>query len=117
MTDPYFLRQGGYVQWKQDDETNPAMRYTQIYRYDGTNPHDRAIGPPKWIRFKYDMFPITPTTAQNRTDIQIHPDGECNDPNMGGTAGCIGIQTWDGCNAIHKILRIYHGLKVKVQLQ
>ena len=55
--------------------------------------------------------------AQNRDAIQIHPDGECNDPVMGGTAGCIGIQTFRGCNEVLRTLQSFHSLKVKVVTQ
>lgn len=57
--------------------------------------------------------PITPSEAQNRTDIQIHPDGECADNVMAGTAGCIGIQTYKDCLQVDGILQRFHGLKVK----
>jgi hypothetical protein len=62
------------------------------------------------------MTAIAPGTAQGRTDIQIHPDGECTDNVMAGTAGCIGIQTYRDCEQVLKTLENYHGLKVKVQL-
>jgi hypothetical protein len=110
------IKQGGYVRWKQDDEADAANRYTTVYRYDASNTHDAAIGEPTSIRFKYDMSPITPSEAQNRTDIQIHPDGECTDTVMAGTAGCIGIQSYSYCEQVLKTIENYHGLKVKVQL-
>jgi len=111
------IRQGGYVRWKQDDEPNSISRYSIDYRYDAKKAHDRAIGEPSSIMFKYDMDPIYPTRPQGRSAIQIHPDGECNDAVMGGTAGCIGIQTYRGCKNIHAVLQRYHGLKLKVQLK
>ncbi|MEO8616437.1 MAG: hypothetical protein ABI600_14935 [Luteolibacter sp.] len=111
------IKQGGYVRWKQDDETAAANRYTTPYRYDASNAHDAAIGEPTAIRFKFDMTAIAPGTAQGRTDIQIHPDGECADNVMGGTAGCIGIQTYNDCLKVDGILQRFHGLKVKVQLK
>jgi hypothetical protein len=128
------IKQGGYRRWQQDDETDPAKRYTTPYRYDASKPHDRVIGEPVGIGFKYNMVPITATDpqpqltgvedevksipeAQKRNAIQIHPDGECNNPVMGGTAGCIGIQTYVGCKAVLDILKRYHGLKVKVIIQ
>ena len=110
------INQGGYVRWKQDDETAAANRYTTPYRYDASNTHDAAIGEPTTIRFKFDMTAIAPGTAQDRTDIQIHPDGECTDNVMGGTAGCIGIQTYSDCEQVLRTLENYHGLRVKVQL-
>lgn len=115
--------QGGYVRWRQDDETDPAKRYTTPYHYDGTTAHDRAAGEPVGLKFKYDMEPIPPANstigaaAQNRSAIQIHPDGQCNHSIMGGTAGCIGIQTWEGCNEVPATLKRFRGLKVKVELQ
>ena len=89
--------QGGYVRWKQDDETDPAKQYTKPYRYDASLTKDQSIGNPVGIKFKYDMDPIDPSDYQDRSAIQIHPDGECNDNVMGGTAGCIGIQTYKYC--------------------
>lgn len=109
--------QGGYVRWKQDDETDPAKQYTNPYRYDASLDKDQSIGEPVGIKFKYDMDPIEPSQYQGRSDIQIHPDGECNDNVMGGTAGCIGVQTYKDCQAIDSVLTRYHGLKVKVQLK
>jgi len=111
------ISQGGYVRWKQDDETDPAKRYTRLYRYDASNPHDATIGKPISIMFKYDLMPIEPVTAPRRSEIQIHPDGECTDPKMAGTAGCIGIQTFKDCKIIDAILQRFHGLKIKVQIQ
>lgn len=125
------IKQGAYMRWRQDDEQDPAKRYTKPYRYDASNEHDRALGEPVGIGFKYNMVPITvndpqpPFTgaeeavkyipeSQNRFAIQIHPDGECNDPVMGGTAGCIGIQTYQGCYDVRDLLQRYHSLKVKV---
>jgi hypothetical protein len=123
--------QGSYRRWKQDDENDPAKRYTTPYRFDASKPHDRSIGEPIGIGYKYNMVPITANDpqplfigtepevknipeAQNRNEIQIHPDGECNDPVMGGTAGCIGIQTFRGCNEVLRTLQNFHSLKVKV---
>jgi len=110
------ISQGGYVRWKQDDETDPAKRYTKLYRYDAANAHDAGIGEPKPIQFKYQLDAIMPETAQGRTNIQIHPDGECTDPEMAGTAGCIGIQTYSNCEQVLRTLENYHGLKVKIQI-
>jgi hypothetical protein len=79
-----------------------------------TNAHDAQIGSPSpsEISFKFDVFPIPPTTTQNRTGIQIHPDGFKD-----GTAGCIGIQSYDNCRQVLQVLRRYHGLKVKVEVR
>lgn len=111
------IRQGWYVRWKQDDEINAEARYTTIYRYDASKTHDAANGEPTPIKFKYDLFPISPGTAQSRTDIQIHPDGECTDPAMGGTAGCIGIQTYKGCDEVLKTIENFHSLRIKVLIK
>lgn len=111
------IKQGAYVRWKQDDEIASSNRYTNLYRYDAAKLHDAAIGEPTTIRFKFDMIPIEPGTAQGRTDIQIHPDGECTDEIMGGTAGCIGIQTYKDCLQVDGVLQRFNGLKVKVQLK
>lgn len=125
------IKQGGYIRWKQDDEIRASKRYTTPYRYDASNKQDRSIGEPIAIGFKFNMVPITtkdpqPTLtgveaavkkipeAQNRNEIQIHPDGECNDDVMGGTAGCIGIQTYKACQQIQLVLQNYHSIKVKV---
>ncbi|HLP80615.1 MAG TPA: hypothetical protein VK141_01325, partial [Nitrosomonas sp.] len=110
-------KQGGYVRWKQDDEADPAKQYTKPYRYDASLAKDQSIGEPIGIKFKFDMDPIDPSEYQDRSDIQIHPDGECNDEVMGGTAGCIGIQTYKDCEEVNDVLGNYHGLKVKVQLK
>ncbi len=132
------VTQGYYMRWKQDDEADPAKRYTNPYKYNGALAHDRAIGPPEGIGFKYNMIPITardpqPTDkekyengtgsevknipeAQNRDAIQIHPDGMCNDSYMSGTAGCIGIQTYKDCYDFRDVIQRYNGLKVKVVL-
>lgn len=117
------IKQGGYVRWKQDDETDAAKRYTTPYRYDGSKAHDRAIGEPTSIRFKYQLEAIKSANssikaaAQSRTDLQIHPDGECEDSVMSGTAGCIGIQTFVDCENIDDTLTNYHSLKLKVGLK
>ncbi len=62
------------------------------------------------VHFAYLLDPIPPSTNHGRDGIAIHPDGECD-----GTAGCIGIQTWNDCNRIQYTLKYYHGLKVKVE--
>jgi hypothetical protein len=63
----------------------------------------------------------TDKTAQNRDQIQIHPDGMCQQVDANGqptdnvgTGGCIGIQTYEDCVIVHDFLLRYHGLKVKV---
>lgn len=111
------IRQGGYVRWSQDDETSAAARYTTRYRYDASNAHDASLGEPTSLKFKYALEAIPPSEAQDRTDIQIHPDGECLDPIMAGTAGCIGIQTYQDCKQIDYVLQRFHGLRVKIQLK
>lgn len=101
--------QAGFSRWQQDDA--PAgQRYTNDFVYDKGNIHDRQIGQPTLMEFKFRLFAIPPSTAYNRTNLLIHPDGKKD-----GTLGCIGLQTWDGCNGVAYILRHYHGLKLKVQ--
>jgi len=87
----------------------------------------------RW-RFKYDMVPITASDpqpaeglsdseirkipeSQDRNEVQIHPDGECKDAVMGGTSGCVGIQSFKDCNEVDSTLRRYHSLKFKVELK
>jgi hypothetical protein len=106
------IKQGGYVRWKQDDETDVARRYTKNYLYDASKDNDYGIGEPDAISFKFQTEVISPTSAANRSEIQIHPDGKKD-----GTAGCIGIQTFQGCKDVSKLLRRYHALKLKTELQ
>ena len=110
------IQQGGYVRWMQDDNYDASNSYTQRYFYDASKLRDRTVGEPTPIRFKYQLETIKPANvsaviaAQNRSEIQLHPDGECN-----GTAGCVGVQTYLDCQQVDDVLTNYHGLKIKVQ--
>jgi len=105
------IKQGGYVRWKQDDETDVANRYT-AYLYDASKDKDYGIGEPDAISFKFQTEVVAPSRAANRSEIQIHPDGKKD-----GTAGCIGIQTFRDCVSIKFILKRYNALKLKTEVQ
>ena len=95
------VKQGGYCRWLTDDGPNP---YRTQYRFiPGTD--DPA---PKTIKFKFDLSAISGTSTYGRDGFQIHPDGEKN-----GTAGCIGIQNVSDCKSLQKVLRSFHGLKLR----
>jgi len=103
------LLQGNYRRWLVDDLATGG--YTVRYRYDATLSHDLSIGKPVTqpsLAYKADLREILPTSAYNRSGIQIHPDGRKN-----GTAGCIGILSVPHVQEVSYILRNYHGLKVK----
>lgn len=120
------ITQGSYIRWRQDDE-NPS--YATKYKYDGSEEHDRDIGLPERIGFKYNMTPILARDPQttissndvaikdvkessNRYAIQIHPDGKQN-----GTGGCIGIQNFEDCKEVRAALTNYKKLTIKVIIQ
>lgn len=122
------IRQGAFSRWKQDDETDPDKRYKGNYVYRASEPRDAAIGEPTSIRFQYNLVPIRAKgaqtvaegtegsilkipEAQNRNEIQIHPDGKCD-----GTAGCVGIQKYNDCVEVKDALQRYNTLKIKVEL-
>jgi hypothetical protein len=108
------LKQGGYCRWIVDDAVDPIQRYTKPFRFKPNNVHDAQIGSPLpfEISYKFDLFPIGGTRFYGREGLQIHPDGEKN-----GTAGCIGIQNNIDTRQVAQVLRRYHGLKLKVQVQ
>jgi hypothetical protein len=106
------IKQGGYVRWKQDDAPDAEGRYTTPFVYDASDSNDVTIGEPEAIDFKYEMAVISPTRAQNRSYIQIHPDGKKD-----GTRGCIGIQSYQECVEVDSTLTNYNGLKFKVEVQ
>jgi hypothetical protein len=106
------IKQGSYVRWKQDDETDPNLRYTTTYLYDASKDKDWGIGEPDAVRFKFQLEVIPPTSAANRSQIQIHPDGKQN-----GTAGCVGIQTYEDCLEVLHVLRRYNALKLKTEIE
>lgn len=103
------ITQGSYCRWKQDDAAAEG-RYTEDYKYDASKQKDFDIGEPTSINFKFELINLPPSSQQTRTDIQIHPDGKQN-----GTAGCIGIQKYDGCVDVARTLRSYNNLKIKVE--
>jgi hypothetical protein len=108
------LKQGGYCRWIVDDAVDSIQRYTKPFRFRPNNAHDAQIGSPLpfEISYKFDLFPIGGTRFYGREGLQIHPDGEKN-----GTAGCIGIQNNIDTRQVAQVLRRYHGLKLKVQVQ
>jgi hypothetical protein len=140
------LVQGYYTRWPKDDlAPGHAQQYIDRYFYAPVftpqKNKDALIGPPPpkispkqnyrdpYCNFKFDMTPLkgdnpgaTPNkTAQDRDQIQIHPDGMCEQVDANGqptknvgTGGCIGIQTYEDCLRVHDFLLRYHGLKVKV---
>ena len=103
------ITQGSYCRWEQDDAAAEG-RYSESYKYDASKQKDATIGEPTSISFKFELLPLPPSSGQTRTDIQIHPDGK-----QDGTAGCIGIQKYDGCLEIRYVLRSYNNLKTKVE--
>jgi hypothetical protein len=105
------ITQGSYCRWQQDDAAAEG-RYTENYKYDASKQKDASIGEPTSISFKFELLPLPPSSGQTRTDIQIHPDGK-----QDGTAGCIGIQKYDGCLEIRYVLRSYNNLKTKVETE
>lgn len=106
------LRQGAYVRWQQDDAIDLRQRYTNDYIYNSAYSRDRDIGLPTVARFKWQLEPIPPNTAANRTQLQIHPDGRKN-----GTMGCVGIQSYNDCLSVNAILQRYHQLSLLVEIQ
>lgn len=108
----YIVRQGPYVRWMQDDAQNSEARYTTNYVYNRHNTRDRNIGLPTTVAFKWQIEPIPPDTASGRTHLQIHPDGRKN-----GTMGCIGIQSYSDCLAVHSLLRKYHQAHLLVSIE
>ncbi len=101
------IRQGAYCRWKQDDlpEDND---YVEDWVYKASNPSDKFIGEPVSIKFKYELLPLPPTSGQDRSAIQLHPDGKKN-----GTSGCIGIQQYDACSQILYVMRNYNNILIK----
>jgi hypothetical protein len=106
------IRQGSYVRWQQDDATSPTQRYTNDYIYNAAYTRDSNIGLPTVARFKWQLEPIPPDTAANRTQLQMHPDGRKN-----GTMGCVGIQAYNDCLSVNAILQRYHQLSLLVEIQ
>ncbi len=103
-------RQASFSRWKQDDESDTLKKYTNDWIYDASIKKDEDIGKPTLIEYKFRLFPITPTTRYQRNGLLLHPDGKRD-----GTIGCIGIQTYNQCENVAKLLRAYNGLKIKVE--
>ena len=89
-----YLQQGSYCQW-----SGSGNRTT--YTHQGTNASSS-------IRFKFELVPWG-HNPHDRTLLQIHPDG-FND----GTAGCVGIQTYNDCCWGFFFLRHYYGTQLNV---
>jgi hypothetical protein len=101
VLDNGIVKQGAYCRWLTDDGPNP---YQAPYRYNPAvdNPA------PTSIKFKFDLTAVAGTSDYGREGFQIHPDGEKN-----GTAGCIGLQPVQACKGVQKVLRSFHGLKLR----
>lgn len=106
------IRQGGYVRWMQDDATDAAQRYKEDFVYNGSLRHDRSVGLPTRIMYKWQMHPIAPDDADGRSQLQIHPDGRKN-----GTLGCIGIQNYSDCVRVSTMLSNYSQNYLYVEIQ
>lgn len=104
------INQGSYVRWRQDDALSSDDRYTNMFAYNSSYSRDRRVGLPVPIMFKWQIHPIPPNNAFGRQHLQIHPDGKRN-----GTLGCIGIQTYEDCVRVRRILQNYHQLKLNVE--
>jgi len=90
-----YLQQGSYCQW-----SGPGNR--TAYTHQGANP-------PSSVRFKFELVPWG-HNAHGRTFLQIHPDG-FND----GTAGCVGLQTYNDCCRFFFLFRHYFGTQLHVE--
>jgi len=111
------LHQGNYRRWLVDDSTGgySGSGYTTTYYYDASKQQDINIGAPVSalsLAYKADLTAILPTKDYGRDGIQIHPDGRKN-----GTAGCVGVQSVKEVQDVSKVLRNYHGLKLKFELE
>lgn len=93
-----YVQQGSYSQWAQPGNYNiPGKGF---YGYDNGNDSDPFHGMPDSVHFKFQLVEIGEFTT--RSELQIHPDGYCD-----GTAGCIGIQTYDDCCKVLFLMRHY----------
>jgi hypothetical protein len=93
-----FVQQGSYCQWAQAGNHN--IEGKGAYGYDNDNDSDPYEGMPASIHFKFELSPIGSFTTRDL--LQIHPDGFCD-----GTAGCVGIQTYDDCCKVLFLVRHY----------
>jgi hypothetical protein len=93
-----YVQQGSYCQWAQAGNHNIPGK--GAFGYDNGNNSDPYQGMPASIHFKFQLVEIGNFTT--RSELQIHPDGFCD-----GTAGCVGIQTYDDCCKILFLVRHY----------
>jgi hypothetical protein len=93
-----YVQQGSYCQWAQAGNHNIPGK--GAYGYDNGNNSDPYQGMPASIHFKFQLVEIGNFTT--RSELQIHPDGFCD-----GTAGCVGIQTYDDCCKVLFLVRHY----------
>ena len=93
-----YVQQGSYCQWAQSGNHNIPGK--GAYGYDNGNNSDPYQGMPASIHFKFQLVEIGNFTT--RSELQIHPDGFCD-----GTAGCVGIQTYDDCCKVLFLVRHY----------
>ena len=90
-----YWQQGSYSQWSM---VGNRTTYT----------HRGAATPPS-VQFKVELVNWG-HNAHGRDLLQIHPDG-WND----GTAGCVGIQTYNDCCRVFFHLRHYYGTQIHVE--
>ncbi len=100
-----FVQQGSYCQWAQDG--NHVIPGKGLYGYDNDNASDPFQGMPASIHFKFELSPVGSFTT--RTELQIHPDGFCD-----GTAGCVGVQSYDDCCKALFLVRHYFQTRLLV---
>jgi len=100
-----YVQQGSYCQWAQAGNHNIEGKGAYGYdNEDDSNPYD---GMPDSIHFKFELVEIGEFTT--RTFLQIHPDGYCD-----GTAGCLGLQTYDDCCKVLFLMRHYFQTRLLV---
>jgi hypothetical protein len=89
-----YWQQGSYCQWAA-----PGNR---------TNATHRGASPPASVHFKFELVPLG-HDAHDRTNLQIHPDGA-----PAGTAGCVGIQSYEHCCRALFLLRHHSNTRILV---
>lgn len=89
-----YWQQSSYSQW-----ATPGNRTAVTHRGAST---------PASIQFKFQLVEAYEFTS--RTELQIHPDGWSD-----GTAGCVGLQTYEDCCRILFLLRHYFGTMLHVE--
>lgn len=100
-----YVQQGSYCQWSQAGNHNIVGK--GAYGYDNEDDSDRYDGMPDSIHFKFELVEIGEFTT--RTYLQVHPDGYCD-----GTAGCLGLQTYDDCCKVLFLMRHYFQTRLLV---